>query len=119
MFRRYLKKGALEPDVHQTIHAQSFTDQGLLFACALKLPAKFYKKRCQIQLMMMISSHRILWRKRMLPNVRAYIGPQRLAELQPLFWDFFNQPKDYLRLRFFKEPLIQELWPRFITKWHD
>mmetsp|Transcript_9417 Transcript_9417/g.11534 ORF Transcript_9417/g.11534 Transcript_9417/m.11534 type:complete len:116 (-) Transcript_9417:137-484(-) len=115
MFRRYLKKSALTGELYRGIHSKPYCDQGLLFAEALNIPSGVAAStRNQSALLVLISSHRILWRKQILAPVRELIGDD-LAEIWQLFFNFFNETKRHQRLKFFADPVIRELWPRFIN----
>ncbi len=68
--------------------------------------------RNQLALVIMINSHRIMWRKRLVPGIREILMPYE-ADLWPTFFRIFNDTNSRFRLKFFQEPIIKLLWPRF------
>lgn len=113
MFRRFLKKNALKQEEYNRIRQKPLDKQGLAFARALKLPnALTLSVRNQLALVIMINSHRIMWRKRLVPGIREILMPYE-ADLWPTFFRIFNDTNSRFRLKFFQEPIIKLLWPRF------
>ena len=113
MFRRFLKKDALSLDSYQTIRDESFTRQGYLFCKALgvsDLLAGQVRNQCAV--LLMISSHRIIWRKQLIPICQEMMAPY-LTDIWPLFFRSFNETSHRQRLAFFSEPIIHALWDRF------
>jgi hypothetical protein len=113
MFRRFLKKNALKLNDYNRIRHKPLDRQGLAFARALKLPNSIaLSVRNQLALLIMINSHRIMWRKRLVPGIREMMLPYE-ADLWPTFFRIFNETNCRFRLKFFQEPVIKLLWPRF------
>jgi len=81
-------------------------------------PAVAQQVRNQVALLIMISSHRITWRRRLIPSAQDFIEPYQ-AELWPIFNRFFMYTSFQLRLHFFREPLVHELWPKFLDAKKD
>ena len=64
----------------------------------------------------MISSHRITWRKELIPDCKEMMKPY-YSEIWPLYFRIFNETTHRQRLIFFSEPLIKHLWEKFrVTK---
>ena len=113
MFRRYLKKDALTLDVYESIRAECLTKQGLLFCRALGIPEELSSnKRNQMAILLMVSSHRIVWRKSLIPICREMMQPY-IYEIWPLFFKIFNETSHKYRVLFFSEPIVHVLWNSF------
>ena len=62
--------------------------------------------------LLMISSHRIVWRKNLIPDAAEMMAEYK-DDIWQLFYRGFDQTSQKLRIRFFSEPLIQALWEKF------
>lgn len=119
MFRRWLKQDSLTTSIFEEIRSLPIHEQGLRFCIAIGVsPAVGQQVRNQVALLIMISSHRITWRRRLIPTAQQFIEPFQ-AELWPIFYRFFMYTSLQLRLQFFREPLIRELWPMFLVAKKD
>lgn len=113
MFRRFLKKDALTLDTYEGIRAECLTKQGLLFCRALGIPDELgMEPRNQMAVLLMVSSHRIVWRKSLIPICKEMMQPF-IKEIWPLFFKIFNETSHKYRLLFFSEPIIHVLWNKF------
>lgn len=113
MFRRYLKKDALPLDSYESIREESYTRQGYLFCRAFGLPDALCKrKQTQMAVLLMVSSHRIVWKKSLIPICAEMMKPY-LPQIWPLYFKIFNETSHKQRVLFYAEPLIQHLWGKF------
>lgn len=65
-------------------------------------------------ILLMVSSHRIVRRKRLIPVVMDLIKPH-YEDLWQVYYKIFNETSNKQRLRFFNELLVKVLWSKFIT----
>ena len=87
--------------------------QGELFCKALNVPQKLARqKRVQMALLLMISSHRVTWRRNLIPICQQIMAPF-IDDIWPLFFRTFNETSHRQRVLFFSEPLVQYLWSKF------
>lgn len=70
--------------------------------------------RNQCALLLMVSSHRITWRKTLIPAAHDLMQPY-YNEIWPLFFRIFNETSHKQRQEFFSDPLVQVLWDNFRT----
>lgn len=113
MFRRYLKKDALSLEIYEGIRDKNFNMQGLLFCNALDVPSELSaKERNQMAVLLMVSSHRIVWQKKLIPIVSEMMAPYK-KEIWLLFFRMFNETSHKKRKLFFSEPIIKVLWEKF------
>ena len=70
-------------------------------------------ERDKVALLLLANSHRITWRKKLIPEFEVLIRPF-YKDLWPTFMDFFQYTSHKKRIKFFSEPVVRELWPRFI-----
>ena len=91
LFRRYLKKDAMPKAMYKRIHAQAICEQGALFCEALGMPRDLAEKpKSARAVLMMISSHRITRKKKLIPHARRFMG--RLAnEIWMNYFEVFNE----------------------------
>ena len=114
LFRRWIKKEALSIDAYEHIRDSEITSQGRSFCEALELPEEMISQvRIQLAVLLMISSHRIVLRKRIVPGIAEMIEPYH-SDIWPTYFKIFNETNQKFRRRFFQEPLIRELWARFL-----
>ena len=91
LFRRWLKKDALSIETYEGIREENFTRQGLLFCKALGLSDQLCNQpRCQMAILLMVSSHRIVRRKRLNPAISEMMQPY-MADLWPVYYKIFNE----------------------------
>ena len=115
-FRRFLKKDALTAEQYTEIRRRPYNEQGQLFCRALGVPEEVSAdRRCQMAMLIIISSHRIVWKKQVIPVV-ARLLEQYKDELWPLFFRIFNETSHKKRRVFFREPLIKSLWSLFVRR---
>ena len=115
LFRRWLKKDALSIETYEGIREESITRQGYLFCKALGLSEEISsQRRSQMAMLLMISSHRIIRRKRLNPMVQEMMEPFS-NELWPVYYKIFNETSNKQRVRFFNEALVQLLWGKFLV----
>ena len=90
IFRRYLKRDALEKHQYQQIREQPIRAQGKLLSEALKLPENAVGKvRNRLAVLLLVNSHRVVFRKRLIPECHELM--QSYAdELLPLFFHIFQ-----------------------------
>jgi len=69
-------------------------------------------KRTQNAVLMMMSSHRIVYRKSLRPAFQVMMAPYE-EELWPLFYEIFIDNSRKQRVQFFSDPLVQFLWAKF------
>jgi hypothetical protein len=113
MFRRYLKKDALMLESYDGIRSESIRDQGRLFCKALGLSEELTGSlRNQLAVLLMISSHRVVWRKTLIFECKLLMQPY-ISDIWPIFFKIFSETSHKLRLRFFADPLIHVLWNKF------
>ena len=116
MFRQFLKKDALTMEAYATIRKEPITQQGLLFCQALEVPESISQfQRNQCAMLLMVSSHRIIWRKRLIQSCVALMRPHQ-KDIWPIYLRIFNEASHKQRVQFFEEPLIQVLWNQFRTR---
>ena len=114
MFRRWLKKDTISAKQYSEIRQHPPEQQLVLFCQAFALPDSIaYSKRDKVALLLLVNSHRITWRKKLLPEVELLLRPF-YHDLWPTFMDFFQYTSHQKRIKFFSEPIVKELWPRFI-----
>ena len=114
MFRRYLKKEALSIEIYEGIREENYMRQGLLFCQALGLSDQLAEdKRNQLAVLLMISSHRIVWRKRLIPACSGLVGPY-FNEIWTIYYKIFNETSNRQRMKFFQELPIKILWAKFV-----
>jgi len=114
MFRRWMKKDALSIDLYEGIRLESTSRQGLLFCQALGLPEELSRlPRVQMAILLMVSSHRIVRRKRLNAEVLEIMRPF-YNEIWPIYYKIFNETSNKQRLRFFNEVPIKMLWSKFV-----
>jgi hypothetical protein len=76
LFRRWLKKEALSIETYERIRESDVRNQGKLFCEALELPCELSEQlRTQMAVLLLVSSHRIVWRKRLIPTIAELIQP--------------------------------------------
>lgn len=115
LFRRWLKKDALSIETYEGIREECITRQGFLFCKALGLSDELCsQRRSQMAMLLMISSHRIIRRKRLNPTVMELMQPY-CNELWPVYYKIFNETSNKQRVRFFNEVLVQVLWGKFLV----
>lgn len=91
MFRRFLKKEALSISSYEFIRGEPLRNQGKLLCEALGVPWELAaSKRNQCALLLMVSSHRITWRKNLIPVAQDLMTPF-YNEIWPLFFRIFNE----------------------------
>ena len=91
LFRRWLKKEALSLDVYENIRENDISLQGMLFSQALGLPQELASElRTQMAVMLLVSSHRIMWRKQLIPPMQQMIAPFH-ADIWPIYFKIFNE----------------------------
>ena len=113
LFRRYLKKDALTKQQYQDIRDRPLREQGQLFALAFDVPEALARnKRAQFALVILVNSHRVVFRKQLIPQCRKMMH-NYMGELMPLFFEIFQDNNYGQRVTFFKEPIIHHLWNRF------
>lgn len=70
LFRRWLKKEALSFEQYDALREKDFMFQGKLFCEAIGLTDEIANTmRNQMAVLFLISSHRIIWRKHVIPSV--------------------------------------------------
>ena len=115
LFRRWLKKDALSIETYEGIREECITRQGYMFCKALGLSEEISTQpRCQMAILLMVSSHRIIRRKRLNPLVQEMMEPFA-NELWPVYYKIFNETSNKQRVRFFNETLVQVLWGKFLV----
>ena len=91
LLRRWLKKDALSLEMYDGIKEECITRQGLLFCQALGLSDELARQpRNQMAVLLMISSHRIVRRKRPIPMVMDMIKPY-YDDLWQVYYKIFNE----------------------------
>ena len=106
LFRRYFRKDALSQREYDSIHEQPIQEQGLLFANALKVPHDLWcQPRTQYAILLLVDSHRIMRKKKLVPICQAMMGPH-LADIKVPFFTAFNEGNRHQRMSFFSDPLI-------------
>ena len=95
------------------IRSESIRDQGRLFCKALGLSEELTGSlRNQLAVLLMISSHRVVWRKTLIFECKLLMQPY-ISDIWPIFFKIFSETSHKLRLRFFADPLIHVLWNKF------
>ena len=68
--------------------------------------------------LLLVNSHRIALRKRLLPSVGAMMKSCQ-KKIWPIFFEIFVDNNSKLRMEFFSDPLIQFLWNKFRADYRD
>ena len=75
-------------------------------------PELIENSACQMAVLIMISSHRVVRHKQLDPALMEVIQPH-YSQIWPVYYKIFNESSTHQRMRFFKEILVRTLWSRF------
>ena len=113
LFRRFLKKDAISLDALIVIRTKPIEQRANFYTQFLRVPAELANnERTPRILIILIESHKIVIKKKLSPESRAYLGVHART-LLPQFHQIFMDNSENQRLLFFRDPLIHHLWNIF------
>ena len=111
-FRRYIRSKVLAV-IPKTTENQIMEKRAQAYKMSLDIPDELQKlEYAGLAILLIVDSPRITCKRKIIPECKERLGAY-LRQIQPNFFDVFQENTKRTRLAFFSDKLIQFLWVKY------